>query len=204
MFFYDILINSSNFVDHLAHLQAIFELLMTKSYVMKLSKCAFAVSKVYYLDHVISMGTVAPDAEKIKAIFDWPQPRSLTALRGFLGLTGFYRHFVKHHAILATPLTNLLRSTKFVWSTEATAAFIELQQRMTDMPVLALPNFPKKFIVEMDASGVAIEVVLSQDGHLIAIFRKKICPRMQVALVYVREMFIVTEAIKKWCKYLIG
>ncbi|XP_058784831.1 uncharacterized protein LOC131659692 [Vicia villosa] len=204
VFFDDILIYSTNFSDHLAHLQIIFQLLMTNFYVVKLSKCVFAVSTVHYLGHVISMGTVAPDAEKIKAILDWPQPRSLTALRGFLGLTGFYRRFVKKYASLAAPLTDLLRSTKFVWSTEAAAAFTELQRRMTDMPVLSLPDFTKKFIVETDASGVAIGAVLSQDGHPIAYFSKKLCPRMQAASVYVREMFAVTEAIKKWRQYLIG
>ncbi|XP_058752398.1 uncharacterized protein LOC131625563 [Vicia villosa] len=188
VFFDDILIYSSNFSDHLAHLQIIFELLMSNFYVVKLSKCVFAVSKVHYLGHVISRGTVEPDAEKIKAILDWPQPRSLTTLRGFLGLTGFYHRFVKPYASLSAPLTDLLRSTKFVWSTSAAAAFTELQQRMTDMPVLSLPDFTKKIVVETDASGVAIGAVLSQDGHPIAFFSKKLCPRMQAASVYVRDV----------------
>ncbi|XP_058783964.1 uncharacterized protein LOC131658715 [Vicia villosa] len=204
VFFDDILIFSSTFSEHLSHLQIIFYLLLANFYVVKFSKCVFAVPTVHYLGHVISKGMVAPDAEKIQAILDWPQPRSLTALRGFLGLTGFYRRFVKNYATLASPLTDLLRSTKFVWSTEATSAFTELQRTMTNMPVLTLPNFTKKFIVETDASGVAIGAVLSQEGHPIAFFSKKMCPRMQAASVYVREMFAVTEAVKKWRQYLLG
>ncbi|XP_058775850.1 uncharacterized protein LOC131650137 [Vicia villosa] len=204
VFFDDILIYSSNFNDHLAHLQVIFKLLAANCYVVKLSKCVFAVPKVHYLGHVICEGKVGPDAEKIKAILDWPQPRSLTALRGFLGLTGFYRRFVKQYAALAAPLTDLLRSTRFVWSTAATEAFTALQKHMTDMPVLTLPDFKKKFIVETDASGVAVGAVLSQDGHPIAFFSKKMCPRMQASSTYVREMFAVTEAVKKWRQYLIG
>ncbi|XP_058757457.1 uncharacterized protein LOC131630720 [Vicia villosa] len=204
VFFDDILIYSVNFSDHLHHLQVVFDLLQSHTFVVKLPKCVFAVNQVHYLGHVISVGGVALDPEKVQAMLDWPTPRSLTSLRGFLGLTGFYRRFVKNYATLAAPLTDLLRSTKFIWSTEAAEAFTELQKKMTDMPVLALPDFTKKFIIETDASGVAIGAVLSQDGHPIAFFSRKMCPRMQAASVYVREMFAVTEAVKKWRQYLIG
>ncbi|XP_058741863.1 uncharacterized protein LOC131614269 [Vicia villosa] len=204
VFFDDILIYSPTYTDHLTHLQVVLELLQANSFYAKLSKCVFAVDQIDYLGHVISVGGVAPDPEKVKAILDWPLPRSLTTLRGFLGLTGFYRRFVKNYATLAAPLTDLLRSTKFQWSTEASLAFTSLKHKMTDMPVLALPNFKKTFIVETDASGVSIGAVLSQDGHPIAFFSKKMCPRMQAASVYVREMYAVTEAVKKWRQYLIG
>ncbi|XP_058784315.1 uncharacterized protein LOC131659094 [Vicia villosa] len=195
VFFDDILIYSNNFCDHLSHLQVVFELLESNAFVVKLAKCVFAVKQVHYLGHVISVGGVAPDPEKVQAMLDWPTPRSLTHLRGFLGLTGFYRRFVKNYATLAAPLTDLLRSTKFEWSTEAAVAFTELKKRMTDMPVLSLPDFTKQFIIETDASAVGIGAVLSQDGHPIAFFSKKLCPRMQAASVYVREMFAVTESI---------
>ncbi|XP_058755573.1 uncharacterized protein LOC131628770 [Vicia villosa] len=204
VFFDDILIYSANFQDHLTHLQVIFELLAEQHFFVKLSKCVFAASQIEYLGHIISKGGVAPDSEKVKAILDWPTPRSLTTLRGFLGLTGFYRRFVKGYATLAAPLTDLLRSTTFKWSTEAAKAFTELKAKMTDMPVLALPDFTKEFTVETDASGVAIGAVLSQEGHPIAFFSKKMCPRMQSSSVYVREMFAITESVKKWRQYLIG
>ncbi|XP_058783052.1 uncharacterized protein LOC131657702 [Vicia villosa] len=173
-------------------------------YEFLLSKCVFAAAQIDYLGHVISASNVAPDPEKIKAIVDWPQPRSLTTLRGFLGLTGFYRRFVRNYATLAAPLTDLLRSTIFSWSTEAQLAFTTLKHKMTDMPVLALPDFTQIFTIETDASGVAIGVVLSQAGHPIAFFSKKLCPRMQQASAYVREMYAITESIKKWRQYLVG
>ncbi|XP_058742330.1 uncharacterized protein LOC131614797 [Vicia villosa] len=204
VFFDDILIYSSNFNDHLIHLQVIFDLLESHAFVVKLPKCVFAMQQVHYLGHVISVGGVAPDPEKVQAMLDWPTPRSHSSLRGFLGLTGFYRRFVKNYATLAAPLTDLLSFTKFAWSTEAAAAFTELKQKMTDMPVLALPDFSKQFIIETDASGVGIGAVLSQESHPIAFFSKKMCPRMQASSVYVREMFAVTEAVKKWRQYLIG
>lgn len=75
---------------------------------------------------------------------------------------------------------------------------------MTDMSVLVLPDFTKEFIIETNASGEAIGAILSQNGHPIAFFSKKMCPRMQAASVYVREMFAITESEKKWNQYLIG
>ncbi|XP_058732695.1 uncharacterized protein LOC131604261 [Vicia villosa] len=204
VFFDDILIYSSNFSDHIKHLQVVFELLQQQSFFVKLSKCVFAANQIDYLGHIISASGVAPDPEKVKAILDWPQPRSLSTLRGFLGLTGFYRRFVQNYASLAAPLTDLLRSTKFSWSTEADSAFTMLKNKMTNMPVLALPDFTKIFNIDTDASGIAIGAVLSQEGHPIAFFSKKLCPRMQAASVYVREMLAITESVKKWRQYLIG
>lgn len=71
------------------------------------------------------------------------------------------------------------------------------------MSILTLPDFTITFIIERDASGVAIDVVLTQGGHPIAFFNKMMCPRMQAASVYVCEMFAVTKSVKKWRQYLI-
>lgn len=204
VFFDDILIFSRCLDDHLLHLKIVLDLLASNSFVAKLPKCVFAVDQVDYLGHIIYARGVAPDPDKIKAILDWPVPHSLTTLRGFLGLTGFYRRFVQHYATIAAPLTDLLRSTRLKWNTEAELAFTTLKNRMTTTPVLSLPNFDKVFILETDASATAIGAVLSQDGHPIAFFSRKMCDRMKASFVYVKEMFAITEAIKKWRQYLIG
>ncbi|GAU18789.1 hypothetical protein TSUD_80780 [Trifolium subterraneum] len=204
VFFDDILVYSRCYADHLLHLSQVLDLLASNHFVAKLSKCVFAVPKVDYLGHAISAGGVTPDSTKIQAMLDWPRPRSLTSLRGFLGLTGFYRRFVRHYATLAAPLTDLLSSTKFTWGTEAEEAFTNLKEKMTSTPVLILPDFSKTFIVETDASSISIGAVLSQEGHPIAFFSKKMCNRMKASSVYVREMFAITEAVKKWRQYLLG
>jgi len=191
-FFYDILIYSANMTEHLLHLRLILDLLATNHFVAKLSKCVFAVDTVHYLGHVISAQGIAPDPDKIVAITDWPRPHSLTTLCGFLGLTGFYRRFVRGYATLAVALTNLLRSLKLVKNTEGESAFTKLKQHMTTMSVLQLSDFSKAFVVETDASGVAIGAVLSQNGHPLAFFSKKLNPKMQATSAYVREMYAVT------------
>ncbi|XP_058767801.1 uncharacterized protein LOC131641513 [Vicia villosa] len=204
VFFDDILIYSTCLSDHVYHLKLILNLLCSNQFYAKLSKCTFAVPKVDNLGHIISGEGVTPDPTKIQAMLDWQRPRSLTSLRGFLGLTGFYRRFIRHYATLAAPLTDLLQSTKLHWNDTADEAFTTLKSKMTEAPVLHLPHFSQTFVLETDASAVAVGAVLSQQGHPLAFFSKKLCNLLQTSSVYVREMYAITEAVKKWRQYLIG
>jgi hypothetical protein len=197
VFFYDILIFSNSLSDHVSHLQQVLQLLHDNQFFAKLSKCVFAVPQVEYLGHVISVDGVKPDLEKISAILNWSVPHSLTALRGFLGLTGFYRRFVRNYATLAAPLTDFLKDKKFTWNIQAEKSFTTLKTAMTTTPVMTLPDFMKTFTIDTDASVVAIGAVLSQDGHPLAFFSRKMCNRMQKSSVYVCELFAITEAVKK-------
>lgn len=135
---------------------------------------------------------------------DWPIPTSTTNLRGFLGLTGFYRKFIKGYASIAAPITALLRKDQFIWSPEATSAFDHLKTQMTRAPVLSTPDFNIPFVLETDASAVAIRAVLIQQQHPIAYYSKVLCPRLRRASAYVRELHAITFAVRKWRHYLLG
>ena len=172
VFFDDILVYSEDWNSHLTHLQLVFEVLVQHRLFVKRTKCAFGAVKIEYLGHVISKGIVSMDASKVAAVADWPTPQSVKELRGFLGLTGYYRRFILNYGSIARPLTELLKKGAFLWNTIADLAFNNLKQAMIKAPVLALPDFTKEFIVESDASHTGIGAILTQGGRPVAYFSK--------------------------------
>ncbi|XP_072087072.1 uncharacterized protein [Arachis hypogaea] len=174
VFFDDILIYSPSTSHYLAHLEIVLQTLQKESFFAKMSKCVFSVSKIDYLGHTITEKGVHMEKDKIQVVIAWPTPENLKQRRGFLGLTGYYRRFIKGYASLASPLTDLLKQDAFQWSSVAAHAFESLKKAITSEPVLALPNFDQLFIVETDASSMGIRVVLLQDKHPIAFFSKKL------------------------------
>jgi len=141
---------------------------------------------------------------RYRPIVDWPTPQSPKDLRAFLGLTEFYRKFVKGYTAIVAPLTRLLCKDAFQWMQESQAAFETLKTAITKAPVLALPDFTLPFALEKDASGTTMGVVLHQRSHPIAFFSKPFCPCMQHASAYVRELHVIIAAIRKWRQYLLG
>lgn len=184
VFFYDILIYSPDMDSHVSHLAVVFEILREHQLYASLKKCQFAQRKIEYLGHWVSADGVEADSNKVHAMLQWPRPTNLKELRGFLGLTGYYRQFVQHYGTLAAPLTQLLKKDAFVWTELATEAFERLKQAMVTLAVLTLPVFNIPFIVETDASGTGLEAVLSQNQKPIAFFSHTLSTRAQSKSVY--------------------
>jgi hypothetical protein len=110
------------------------------------------------------------DADKITAVESWPEPHSTRALRGFLGLAGYYRKFIRDFGIIAAPLTRLLRWDAFAWDDDAAVAFRALKTALTTGPVPQMPDFDKPFMVDTDASGLGFGAVLHQGVGPLAFF----------------------------------
>jgi hypothetical protein len=141
VFIDDVLVYSKTREEHARHLEAVLQRLREHSLFAKLSKCEFWLGEVRFLGHVISGEGIAVDPEKIDAVVRWSQPRTVTEVRSFLGLAGYYRRFISGFAKLARSLTQLTRKdTPFVWSEECELAFQQLKERLTTAPVLALPE----------------------------------------------------------------
>ena len=109
VFFDDILVYSPDLSQHIYHLQTVLESLRLNRLFAKKSKCFFGQEQIEYLGHIISAAGVATDPAKIEAMLNWPEPKTLKSLRGFLGLTGYYRKFIKNYGIISRPLTNMLK-----------------------------------------------------------------------------------------------
>lgn len=144
------------------------------------------------------------DCSKIKVIIDWPVPTSVTELRGFLDLTGYYRKFLRDYGGITRLLTTILRKGKFAWDDAAEEAFQKLKLAMTTTPTLALPNFSQPFVIEIDASGDGIGVALSQNHQPIAFMSRSLSPTKKLRSTYAREMLHIIMAIRTWRPYLVG
>ena len=159
----DVIIFSKNFDDHLRRMEEVFGRLREAGLKLKPQKCRFLQKEVTYLGHVVSENGVSTDPSKVSKILDWPIPRNVSELRSFLGLASYYRRFIKDFAKTAVQLHRLTEKNKpFVWSESCLEAFNELKRELTNHPILAYPDFNKKFILDTDASDYGIGGVLSQ------------------------------------------
>jgi hypothetical protein len=147
---------------------------------------------------------VKADPIKTKSMLKWPMPKSIKTLRGFLGLTGYYRKFIRGYGIIAAPLTTLLKKNSFHWNQETTEAFELLKKAVTTPPVLMLPNFDKIFLIECDASGVGVGAILMQEHMPIAFFSKALKGKALHLSTYENELFAIVCVVKKWRPYLIS
>ncbi|GJT68047.1 putative mitochondrial protein [Tanacetum coccineum] len=203
VFFDDILVYSPTEASHVEHLRTVLHTMRNHKLYAKKSKCIFGSNHVEYLGHIISDKGVATDPAKIEIMQNWPTPKSLKQLRGFLGLTGYYRRFVRDYAIISQPLTTLLKKNAFKWYANAQTAFEDLKKAMISAPVLQMPDFYYVFVVETDASGLSIGVVLQQNGHPIAFISKTLSPKHQSLSTYEKEFLAVIQALDKWRGYLL-
>ena len=157
-----------------------------------------------YLGHIISHEGFKVDPKNIKSIKEWKIPTTIKLLRGFLGLIGHYRKFVKNCGRIAAPLTKLLKKDAFSWTPEATKVFEHLKEAMCLAPVLAMPDFTKTFIAKCDASENRISAILMQEGRHIAFESRPIKRKYLQKAIYEKEMLAILHALKKWRTYLMG
>ena len=210
-YFDDIVVYSDTWKEHLEHIKAVLDKLKQSGLTVKPSKCQFGEEELYCLGHIVGKGKLKPDSRKIQAMVDFPLPQTKKGIRSFLGMTGYYRRFIKDYARISTPLTNMLRKDKPrqpKWTDETVKAFNQLKDEMTKAPVLANPDFKEPFIIQTDASTVAIGAVLSQNindkEHPIAYISRKLLPREQNYSTIEKECLAIVWSVESFSYYISG
>ena len=191
-----------------AHLQAIEEVLKRAKQhelYLNLAKSKIFAQKVVYLGHILENGQLKTDPDKVKAMVEFPRPRNATALRGFLGMIGFYRRFLPRIAEIAQPLWELTQKKRtFEWETKHDEAFKKLKELVAEAVPLALPDPNEIYELHADASATGIGAVLSQKGRPIAFFSQKLTKTQSSWSIRDREMLAICMAAKHWRSYLQG
>ncbi|KAL0168811.1 hypothetical protein M9458_037033, partial [Cirrhinus mrigala] len=208
----DILVYSNSYAEHVQHVRSVLQRLVQHKLYAKEEKCQFHQQSIAFLGYIISPEGVAMDETKVRAVQNWPQPRTLKELQRFLGFSNFYRRFIRNFSSVAAPLTAMVKKgeTRLTWSPDALSAFHELRRRFTTAPVLRHPDPQLPFLVEVDASSTGVGAVLSQKQgeppktFPCAFFSHKLSPAEKNYDVGNRELLAIKLALEEWRHWLEG
>ncbi|XP_076685843.1 uncharacterized protein LOC143377921 [Andrena cerasifolii] len=159
----DIVIYASSMKEHATKFKRLMNRLRDANLYLQPDKCEFLKKEVSYLGHIIGEEGVKPDPKKIIAVKEFPTPTTVKNVKQFLGLSGYYRRFIKDFSRIARPLSNLTKKDyQFEWTYKQQKAFETLREALCKEPILQFPDFEKTFNITTDASGIAVGAVLSQ------------------------------------------
>ncbi|XP_062173559.1 uncharacterized protein LOC133879023 [Alnus glutinosa] len=175
VYFDDILVYSTNLDEHIEHLRCVLDVLRCEKLYANFKKCTFCMEKVVFLGYVVSTKGIEVDEEKVKAIKEWPTPKSITEVRSFHGLASFYRRFVKDFSTIAAPLTEIIKkNVGFHWGSDQANAFATIKERLCSTP----------------------------DRWPIAFFSEKLSGAALNYPTYDKELYALVRALETWQHYL--
>ncbi|GBG70395.1 hypothetical protein CBR_g6523 [Chara braunii] len=205
----DILVYSRTLEDHLGHLRRVLETLRRAKYKANRDKCEFVRQELECLGHFVTPEGISPLSDKIQAVQEWPEPRNVTDVRSFLGLTGYYQRFIKGYSKIAAHLNKLqCEDRPFDFGEEARGSFLALKAALLSAEVLWIydPLAPTR--VTTDASGYGIGAVLEQhdgvDWHPVEYFSKKVPLVHSIDNARKKEFLAFVHTLKRWRHFLVG
>jgi RNase H-like domain found in reverse transcriptase/Reverse transcriptase (RNA-dependent DNA polymerase)/Integrase zinc binding domain len=201
----DIIVFSTSLQEHIQNLKLVFSKLREARLKIQIDKCEFFRKEVEFLGHVVTPHGIKPNPNKIKAIKNFPIPKTHKQIKSFLGLLGYYRKFIKDFAKITKPMTTCLKKGQKV---EHTKSFIECfnvcKNLLTSEPILAYPDFSKTFELMTDASNYAIGAVLMQGGHPISYASRTLNSAETNYSTIEKELLAVVWGCKYFRPYIFG
>ena len=209
----DIVIATETIEDHIMRIKEVLECLREAGFKMRAEKCDFMRTETKYLGRIVSADGIKPDPEAVAKIREWLQPRNKEELQSFLGFANYYRDFVSFHAANVQPMQELLKKNQhFCREERQQEAFDSTKQALSDATTLAAPNEQGRFVLDTDASTVAIAGILHQEqeynGKTILrpiVYGSKSLPKTQLNYGAPKlEMYAVFYFMEKFHSYLAG
>ncbi|GFU50402.1 retrovirus-related Pol polyprotein from transposon 297 [Trichonephila clavipes] len=198
----DIIIPSENVEEGIAKFERVLVTAAKFGLEINFKECQFLYSKIEFLGYLIENGTIKPSPDKLKAVYNFPEPKSIKNVQQFIGLTGYFRKFIRSYSIIAKPLSDLLRHDNyFIFKEHQRIAFQKLKDALLSDPVLCIFKPYAKLQLHTDASKYGYGAILlqeSEDGqyHPIYYMSKKTLPHDEKYFSYELEMLAVIEALK--------
>ncbi|CAO4382312.1 unnamed protein product [Caenorhabditis nigoni] len=162
----DLIVVSKTEDQHMKDLDEFFKLMIKMGLKLKAEKSQIGRTRISFLGFVIENNTIRPNEEKTKSIRNFPTPKSVTDVKSFLGMSGYFRRFIEYYGIITKPLTVLTKKdTEFVWGNEQKDAFEKIKEKLISPPILTTPWMDGKFEMHTDASKIGIAAVLLQEQN---------------------------------------
>uniref|UniRef100_A0A8R1DKY8 Histone H4 n=1 Tax=Caenorhabditis japonica TaxID=281687 RepID=A0A8R1DKY8_CAEJA len=206
----DLLIVSPSFEQHLEDINKVLQAISQMGLKIKMGKCKFAQKEVTFLGLLVGREGVKPNPEKVRAIAEFPVPKSVTGVRGFLGMANYFRKFVRGFAEMAAPLNDLIKKdVAFSWTSKHQTSFDEIKMALCRAPVLAAAVSGKPFVMETDASSIAVGAMLLQEGedkelHPIAFASRKLTVTERKYVAIEAELLGLAFGVKAFWTYILG
>lgn len=206
----DLLCTSETFEEHLTHLDELFQRFREHGLTLNLEKSQFFRSEAKFLGHILTPQGICPDPEKIRDIKEFPAPKNLKQLRGFLGLVNYYSKFTREHGEATVPLLHLLRKgEKWKWTSNEEGAFNTVKSKFCESVILNYPLKKKPFFVQTDASDFAVGAVLFQkddnNEHRVLYFASRTLKGPEIGYnTTEKELLAIVWALGKFRTYLLG
>ena len=202
-----LIITKGSFEEHILVVEQVLEKMQRKDLQINIDKSHFAVKEVEYLGYILTTEGIKPQPQKVEAILNINQPKTVKELRGFIGLVNFYRDLFRGRAHYLAPMTELLKGVKrgpIKWTDEAIAAFHKVKEIAAKDALLHFPDFNKKFVIYTDSSDYQLGAIISQEGRVIAYWSKKMTETQRRYGTIEQELLTITEILKAYRNMLLG